>query len=251
MSTPKKMRESMSHVESKENAFSETKPSKYLNNLFKSHRKTTTALAMKESEHNISSPLSDITNSPPEKSTPALKSTTTTPIKSFDLSQPSPKTNRYTISMSTPTRPMNGVDSPNLMSPPMANGKSMFSNSASKQPQQQPQSQQQEQKKMKKRQLEKECQLMQSKIDIMEKIRNDNDSDIDRMKRTLLDTLTENDHLQRRVAQLEATVESMKSELNGISYDAWKSFCSVQDSPPGISTRYSKKRAITIGQSSK
>ncbi|KAM9978155.1 hypothetical protein ACTFIY_011927 [Dictyostelium cf. discoideum] len=98
--------------------------------------------------------------------------------------------------------------------------------------------------KLKKKQMEKEMELLKDKIRIMEKVRIDNDSDTDKMRMALIEALSENDKLQNKVADLESTIASMKKELDKGSYEAWKGYCSLQDSPPGNSSRYSKKRAL-------
>ncbi|EGG19549.1 hypothetical protein DFA_00127 [Cavenderia fasciculata] len=151
----------------------------------------------------------------------------------------SPKSSRYTIA-ATPTKIGSSNATSNMMSvaqpqpsTPVAKGFFTTPNKANGE------------KKLKKRQLEKEFQMLQDKYKIMEKIRGDNDSDIERMKITLIETMTENDRLQKRVGQLEQTIEEMKSELDKGSYEAWKGYCSLQDSPPGVSSRYTKKRAIS------
>ncbi|KAN0048039.1 hypothetical protein ACTA71_002430 [Dictyostelium dimigraforme] len=98
--------------------------------------------------------------------------------------------------------------------------------------------------KLKKKQMEKEMELLKDKIRVMEKVRIDNDGDTDKMRMALIEALSENDKLQNKVADLEATIASMKKELDRGSYEAWKGYCSLQDSPPGNSSRYSKKRAL-------
>eukprot|EP01133_Synstelium_polycarpum_P016686 gene16686-19834_t len=239
---------------------SKVKPS---NNLFKSHRKTTSALV-----RNADATLFDITNSPlsnkssnnkssdtptivninstPIKQQSSTQSTNSTPLKTssiLDNTSLSPKSSRYTIA-ATPTKPNSSTTTPtNMMtltqsqptpSPNVVAPKSFFSTPVKG-----------AEKKLKKKQLEKEYQMLQDKIKIMERIRTDNDSDIERMKISLIDTLTDNDRLQRRVAEMEEIIESMKKEMNKGSYESWKGYCSLQDSPPGVSTRYSKKRAMS------
>ncbi|EFA76502.1 hypothetical protein PPL_10270 [Heterostelium album PN500] len=164
----------------------------------------------------------------------------------------SPKSSRYTIA-ATPTKPSSNGASPSMMtitqfpssttSPMMQSqsAKAVESSSLAKSfftPTKGGE------KKMKKKQLEKEYQMLQDKVKIMEKLRNETDSDAERMKISLIDALTENDRLSKRINELEDLVDSMKSELNKGSYEAWKGYCSLQDSPPGVSTRYSKKRAL-------
>eukprot|EP01132_Coremiostelium_polycephalum_P002716 gene2716-3371_t len=162
--------------------------------------------------------------------------------------QQSPKSSRYTIA-ATPTKINSGSSTTtptNMMtltqsqpSPAIANGANKESSGKSffttpiKTP-----------GKLKKKQMEKEIQMLQDKIRIMERIRNDNDTDVERMKVTLIDTLSDNDRLQKKVTELEETITSLKKELDKGSYESWKGYCSLQDSPPGISTRYSKKRAL-------
>ncbi|GAM20887.1 hypothetical protein SAMD00019534_040620 [Acytostelium subglobosum LB1] len=236
--------DSLSYLDYQEN---DKFKSKSTTSNLKSHRKTTSAL-LKNAEAALT----------PIKSTSAFTSSTT-PIKSFattdnvntnsatKVTTLSPKSSRYTIAF-TPTKTTTYTAGPatstmlsvssyqqstaSPMAPQATSGKSFFSTPIKGD------------KKLKKKQLEKEYQLMQDKMRIMEKIRVDNDSDIERMKVSLIDTLTDNDRLQRRVSELEEMIEAMKSELGKGSYNAWKGYCSLQDSPPGVSTRNNKKRTI-------
>ncbi|KAF2073238.1 hypothetical protein CYY_005435 [Polysphondylium violaceum] len=238
-----------------------------------SHRKTTSALVK-----NVDATLFDITNNSPPKTPKAsvkftssslsptsssrqLSSSPNTPAKStplktnsnstsnnnnnqfniLDNTSLSPKSSRYTIAH-TPTKigsnSSNNSTPTNMMtltqsqpSPVVSAAKSFFTPTKPT--------------KLKKKQMEKELEMLKDKIRIMEKIRIENDSDVERMKSTLIETLSENDRLSQKVTQLEGTITNLQKELDKGSYDSWKGYCALQDSPPGVSTRYSKKRALS------
>ncbi|KYQ92521.1 hypothetical protein DLAC_06510 [Tieghemostelium lacteum] len=231
----------------------------------KPHRKTTTAVLLRNAE----ATLNDITNSDNHNHTSSKEScnnisssSTTiqlnksTPVKSTNSNNPqqinildntslSPKSSRYTIG-STPTKlPSNTTHNPNMMtltqsqptpSPVISVAKSLFTPTKNM--------------KSKKKVMEKEIEMLKEKISIMERIGTDRDSDSAKLKMTLIETMTENDVLQKKVSDLEETIKCLKKELDKGSYESWKGYCSLQDSPPGVSTRYTKKRALGSNVSS-